>query len=41
LEILATPRIGIRQSTDRPLRFLIAGNPFVSRPPAAPPTGSK
>jgi DNA-3-methyladenine glycosylase len=30
-EILVTPRIGIRQCADRPLRFLIKGNPFVSR----------
>jgi DNA-3-methyladenine glycosylase len=30
-EIQVTPRIGIRQSTDWPLRFLIAGNRFVSR----------
>jgi DNA-3-methyladenine glycosylase len=29
-EILATPRIGIRKAADLPLRFLIAGNPFVS-----------
>jgi DNA-3-methyladenine glycosylase len=34
VEIAATPRIGIRQSADRPLRFLIPGNPFVSRPAA-------
>ncbi len=30
VEILVTPRIGIRQSADLPLRFLIAGNPAVS-----------
>jgi DNA-3-methyladenine glycosylase len=30
-EIAVTPRIGIRQCADRPLRFLIRGNPFVSR----------
>jgi len=29
-EILATPRIGIRHSTDWPLRFVIAGNRCVS-----------
>jgi DNA-3-methyladenine glycosylase len=30
-EILATPRIGIRHCADWPLRFVIAGNPCVSR----------
>ena len=30
-KILTTPRIGIRQSADWPLRFVIAGNRFVSR----------
>ena len=30
-EILATPRIGIQKAADLPLRFLIAGNPFVSK----------
>ena len=29
-EILTTPRIGITKCVDLPLRFLIAGNPFVS-----------
>lgn len=29
-EIAVTPRIGIRHAADRPLRFLIAGNRFVS-----------
>ena len=29
-EIEVTPRIGIRHCADRPLRFAIAGNPFVS-----------
>ena len=28
--IAVTPRIGIRKAADRPLRYLIAGNPFVS-----------
>jgi DNA-3-methyladenine glycosylase len=28
--IVATPRIGIRKAIDKPLRFLIEGNPFVS-----------
>ncbi len=30
-EIGVTPRIGISQCADWPLRFLIAGNPYVSR----------
>jgi len=30
--IAATPRIGIRKAIEEPLRFLIAGNPFVSGP---------
>lgn len=34
VEIAATGRIGIRQCADRPLRFLIPGNRFVSRPAA-------
>lgn len=29
--IAVTPRIGIRHAADRPLRFLLAGNPCVSR----------
>jgi len=29
--IQALPRVGIRHAADRPLRFVIAGNPFVSR----------
>jgi len=28
--IAATPRIGIKKAVERPLRFVIAGNPFVS-----------
>jgi DNA-3-methyladenine glycosylase len=32
-EIAVTPRIGITQCADLPLRFLIAGNPFVSPTP--------
>jgi DNA-3-methyladenine glycosylase len=31
LEVAVTPRIGISHCADLPLRFLIAGNPFVSR----------
>jgi DNA-3-methyladenine glycosylase len=31
VEIEVTPRIGITHCADLPLRFLIAGNPFVSR----------
>jgi DNA-3-methyladenine glycosylase len=30
--VLVTPRIGITKSADMPLRFLLAGNPFVSGP---------
>jgi DNA-3-methyladenine glycosylase len=29
--VVVTPRIGIAKSAERPLRYLIAGNPFVSR----------
>lgn len=28
--VVATPRVGITKAVDRPLRFVIAGNPFVS-----------
>lgn len=31
IEVLTTPRIGITHCADWPLRFVIAGNPFVSR----------
>ena len=31
VDIEVTPRIGIRECADRPLRFLIRGNPFVSK----------
>jgi DNA-3-methyladenine glycosylase len=31
-EILTTPRVGITKAVDRPWRFSLAGNPFVSRP---------
>ena len=30
--ILVTPRVGISKAAERPLRYLIAGNPFVSGP---------
>jgi len=34
--VALTPRIGIAKSAERPLRYIIAGNPFVSgRPPVA------
>lgn len=33
VEIGVSPRIGISQSADLPLRFFIQGNPFVSRAP--------
>jgi DNA-3-methyladenine glycosylase len=29
-KILLTPRIGITKAADRPLRYIVAGNPFVS-----------
>ena len=38
LEIAATPRVGISQSAELPLRFLIRGNRFVSGP-RRPPAG--
>ena len=30
-DVLVTPRIGISKDADRPARFLLAGNPFVSK----------
>jgi DNA-3-methyladenine glycosylase len=30
-EIVASPRIGLSRAADRPLRFTVAGNRFVSR----------
>jgi DNA-3-methyladenine glycosylase len=38
-DVTVTPRIGITESADWPLRYLIAGNPWVSRTPAAFPRG--
>ena len=34
-EIAVTPRVGITQCADLPLRFLIRGNRFVSRGPGS------
>lgn len=31
-QIMTSPRIGIKQATDKPWRFYIAGNPYVSGP---------
>lgn len=33
-DVIVTPRIGIREAADWPLRFAVAGDPFVSRTPA-------
>jgi DNA-3-methyladenine glycosylase len=30
-DVLVTPRIGISKDTERPARFLLADNPFVSK----------
>jgi DNA-3-methyladenine glycosylase len=39
-DIVVTPRIGITQSADRPLRFLIQGNRFVSGKKLVLPNGN-
>ncbi|MGD8452230.1 MAG: DNA-3-methyladenine glycosylase [Phycisphaerae bacterium] len=33
-EIIAVPRVGISVAQDLPLRFLVADNPFISKPPS-------
>lgn len=33
-DVVVTPRIGIRQAADWPLRWLVRGNPYVSKTPA-------
>jgi DNA-3-methyladenine glycosylase len=38
VSIVTTPRIGITHCADWPLRFCVAGNPFVSRAPAGSPS---
>lgn len=35
-EIVASPRVGITKATERPWRFTVAGNRFVSRPRPQP-----
>ncbi len=39
-DVIVTPRIGIRHAADWPLRFAVAGDPFVSRTPPAFPRHS-
>jgi DNA-3-methyladenine glycosylase len=39
--ILVTPRIGITKAAERPLRYVIAGNEFVSGPKARDPNRSR
>lgn len=36
IEIVTTPRIGIRHCADWPLRFIVGGNPFVSKAMRSP-----
>jgi len=39
--VLTTPRIGITKAADRPLRYVIAGNEFVSGPKTRDPVKSR
>jgi 3-methyladenine DNA glycosylase Mpg len=36
-KVEASPRIGISVATELNLRFYLAGNPFISRPPGKKP----